>query len=250
LNKKYILYLYGALFFILTNISAVKAQTLTYNITIQNLTTPGVGNGQPFSPFVFASHDGTEAFWTAGSPASFGLQNIAESGDNSALVSDLNLAKTLTGSVATIATGTGPLLPGASTTFSFTTDAAHPFLSSAWMLGWTNDGFAGIRQLDLNTVSSSGSTFDLRALDAGTEVNNEQSAFLAPLGGFLNDPENGVVGDHPGIIGGADIPLSRNWSNPVARVTIVAAPEPGALALLSLAVPFVSLLRRRRTANS
>jgi Spondin_N len=249
LNKRIFLSVFCTLFTVIGFVSTAKAQLNTYYITLDNLTTAGVGNGQPFSRFVFASHDGTEAFWTEGSPATSGIQNIAEMGDNSVLTADLNLAKTLTGSVGTIATASAGIAPGSSFSFYFTTDAAHPFLSSAWMLGWTNDGFAGIRQFDLSAVATSGPvTLNLLALDAGTEVNNEQAAFLAPLGGFLNDPEGGVVGAHPGIVGGADIPLSRAFSNPVARVSIVAAPEPGVLALLGLATPFISLLRRRRTA--
>jgi hypothetical protein len=227
--------------------SSARAQVKSYLITIENLTTSGAGNGQPFSPYVFASHNGTEAFWNVGSAASFGIQRIAEEGDNSALVSDLNLAKTLGSTVGTIATGSGPLFPGTSSTFSFVTDAAHPFLSSAWMLGWTNDGFTGIQQFDLSTVPAIGTiTFNLLALDAGTEINNEKAAYLAPLGGILNEPENGVVSLHPGIVGGNDIPLSRGWSNPVARISISAAPEPGVLALLTLAPPALALRRRRR----
>ena len=116
------------------------------------------------------------------------------------------------------------LMPGGSITFNITTDAAHPFLSSVWMLGRTNDGFAGNNALNLFGATGLG-TFDLPALDAGSEVNNEEALFLPALGGTLNDPENGLIALHTGIRGDADAPTSWNWTGSVARVSVAVVPE-------------------------
>jgi hypothetical protein len=64
------------------------------------------------------------------------------------------------------------------------------------MLGWTNDGFVGVRSLDLSTVSGS-LTVNLLAYDAGSETNNEANGFLNALGlGNARDLENGVITNH------------------------------------------------------
>ena len=223
------------------------AQSMTFLITLENLTNPSANSGQPFSPAVFATHNSSLSFWDMGAPASFGLQQIAEEGDNAPFLSDLALAGSAVGTTHTLG---APTMPGQSVTFSITTDASHPFLSSAWMLGRTNDGFSGMRSFDLSTVGTSPVSLSLFALDAGTEVNNEQSAYVPALGGVFNDPENAVVDIHPGLRGSSDptsnVPDSWKWTGAVARITIQSAPEPSTLALFLLA-PVALALRRRRS---
>ena len=224
------------------------AQIISFAVTLTNLTNSAANSGQPFSPAVFATHDSSLAFWDIGAPASFGLQQIAEEGNNLPFLSDLALAGSAVKTTRTLA---APTLPGQSISFTITTDTSHRFLSSVWMLGRTNDGFSGLRSFDLTTVGAATVSFNLNAFDAGTEVNNEQAQYLAALGGVFNDPENGVVGVHPGLRGSSDptsnAPDSWKWTGPVARVSITsaAAPEPGTLALFLLA-PTALLLRRKR----
>lgn len=216
-----------------------RAQSQEFQITLTNLT-----GAQPFSPPVFVTHDSTLGLWRAGETASPGLRQIAEEGDNAALLLDLSLAGSTVGSVFTPLGN--PLGPGGSVSFFFTADAAHPLLSSAWMLGRTNDGFSGQSGLDLFGLNGTG-TFDLLAYDAGTENNNELALFLPALGGPFNDPENGVIGLHTGIRGDADAPATWNWTGPVARVTIAAVPEPstGVLIAAGTLFWFATITRRR-----
>ncbi len=220
----------------------VQAQ-IPFQITLENLTNPSPNSGQPFSPPVFVTHDGTLNLFEVGAAASFGIQQVAEEGDNGTLLSDLNTQ--LGTSILDIVVATAsPLLPGQSVSFTINADAAHPFLSAVWMLGRTNDGFSGFVSRNLLPVQQ---TFTLDSFDAGTEVNNESALFLPALGGILNDPEGGVVTTpHPGIQGIADAPLSWGWQEPVARVTVSAvAPEPGALPLLSIGLLSLGLIARR-----
>ena len=87
--------------------------------------------------------------------------------------------------------------------------------SGAWMLGETNDGFAGIDAVDAYHLRAP-MTVEVFALDAGTE------AFTSALGGLLRDPEHGVVARHPGVRGDADLPASFRFdpAKPVGRVTV------------------------------
>ena len=228
----------AALTALLTMAPASGVLGQTYRVSLTNLTA-----GQPFSPYVFATHDATETVWQPGQSASPGLRQIAEEGDNRVLLDDLG--SVVGGGIGSLTSGAAPLLPGGSTSFLLSTDSAHPLLSSAWMLGWTNDGFAGLNEFDLHSVTDT-ITLDLLAYDAGTEVNNESAPYLAALGGVFNDPENGVIGLHPGIVGNADIPLARGWTGAVARLQITAVPEPNALAMLGSVVCTAGLFVRRR----
>jgi|GEM_PF-3466469 hypothetical protein len=238
----------AAVFGLLTSI-ATPVQAQLFQITLENRTTPGANNGQPFSPPVFVTHDETLSLWTVGEAASVPVQQVAEEGDNFPLLSDLN-TQLGTGVLSIVTPTGGPLLPGESVTFTIAADSSRPFLSTIWMLGRTNDGFSGLTGLNLLTLGAGTNTIDLVSLDAGTEVNNESAAFLPALGGVFNDPEGGVVTTpHPGILGIGDAPTSWNWEEPVARLTIsqVAAPEPGTLALLTVGGLCTALVLRRRT---
>jgi hypothetical protein len=231
-----------------------QAAAQTYTLTFTNLTTsatttgsPLTQSGQRFSPPVFIAHNAAYTLFTPGSTASFDIQNIAESGNSAPLLGTVNAL--LGGNVFSIGQTSlsAPLVQGQSTTATITVDAAHPFLSFASMLGWTNDGFVGLNGFDLRTVSGT-TTINLGGWDAGTEKNNERSGFLGAIGGGnARDPEGGVITTHPGIVGNVDAPAAWNWTGAPARLTITAAPEPGTFALMAMAVaPVAGLLRRRR----
>lgn len=207
------------------------SNTRTFQITVTDLTNSSPNSGQPFSPPVFATHDSSVSLWKSGSKSSLGIQNIAESGNRTVLVD--SLTPLVGGKVLSLATPlSSPLLPGNSVTVTVTVDADHPFLSSAWMLGRTNDGFSGQDSLNLFTQDGT-KTYDLFGYDAGTEVNSEKTGFLGALGGGnARDPEDAVIRIHEGITGRGDAPLAWNWNNgatpanqtPVARVTITPVP--------------------------
>ena len=111
------------------------ANAADINVRIINLT-----NGIWFTPFVVAAHpDGTSLF-TVAQPASASLQAMAEGGDISSLVTDLQ------GLGATIAEDPagGMLPPAMSANVDLNTDGtSNVLLSVAAMLLPTNDAFAG-----------------------------------------------------------------------------------------------------------
>ena len=224
--------------------TTARAQTESFRVTLTNLT-----GGQPFSPPVFVTHDATVSEWHLGDYASNDLRQIAEEGDNSSLL--FNYGAQVGGSVGSLtAPLNSPLLPGATVSFFIQTDALHPFLSSAWMLGLTNDGFSGLDSLNLLAPGGTG-TFLLDAYDAGTEVNNESADYVPGLGGHFEDPDHQVIMPHPGILGIGDIPRSAAFSAPVARLSISQVPEPTPIAMFAAsALSLLFWVARRRVRGS
>src|SRR5688572_8520001 len=61
-----------------------KAKAHTYRVTIRNLT-----SGQPLSPPVVATHRGDDQLFEVGEPASVGVREIAENGNNAPILAFL-----------------------------------------------------------------------------------------------------------------------------------------------------------------
>lgn len=233
-------------------IKSAEAQA-SYVITLTNLTSaaqntgaPVTQTGQALSPPVFVTHSSAYTMYTFGQAAPETIWRIAEGGDRSFLLNEVNpLVGTSVLSVA--APLSAPLFQQNSVTVMVQADASRRFLSFASMLGWTNDGFVGLRNFDLSTITNT-VTLNLTGLDAGSERNNEATGFLGALGGGnARDLENGVITNHTGIVGNVNAPIAWNWlPSAPARITITVAPEPGSLALIALAsFPLLGVLRRR-----
>ena len=202
--------------FALSAVPALAADAgKTVMITIQDLTT-----GQPFSPSFFQTRAATTApLFELGKTASDNLVAVAEGGNIGGFSGDAagRIGKDVGDAALAIHT-----LPGQTRSVTIHVDAAHPLIDGAWMLGNTNDGFAGFNAFDAYNMKGNTATLDVMGLDAGSEKNDEKKGFLGALGGGnTRDPENGVITVHTGIRGDADAPKSWNWdvTKPVAHVT-------------------------------
>jgi len=183
-------------------------------ITVENLT-----SGQPFSPSFFSTRaaDGAPLF-VLDQQATDQLVSVAEGGNIGGFSGQAARDMGMTIGDAALAIHT---LPGQTRSTVIHVDAAHPLVDGVWMLGNTNDGFSGIAGFDAYALGAP-ETVELRAYDAGSEVNSEKKGFLGALGeGNMRDPENSVITMHPGIRGDADAPASWQWdvNAPVARIT-------------------------------
>jgi hypothetical protein len=213
----------------------------TFEITFTDLT-----SGQPLTPAVAATHRGKNELFRVGRPASFGLKEIAENGNNAPMLNRLASDRDVSDVVE--APG-GPLVPagspgdamfGQSTTFSIEAERGARFLSLAAMLICTNDGFTGVNALKLPSKLGDSVTVETAGYNAGTELNTEDFADIVPpcqglIGVSSSDPgtgssnpalaEGAVISHHAGILGGADlVPAVHGWDTgaPVARITVTA----------------------------
>lgn len=219
--------------------SAGATVVFTYEVTIGNLT-----SGQPLTPPAVATHRGEVDVFAVGTPASPGVQQIAENGNPAVLLD--SLAGTPGVSEALVTT-TGPLVPegtpGSATfddsvTFTITAGPGARFLSYVSMLICTNDGFTGVNRLKLPGAVGSSVSASTLGYDAGTEINTEDFADIVPpcqglIGVTSGEPgtgttnpalaEGGVIHHHEGIVGGADLlPPIHGWDvgEPVATIEV------------------------------
>jgi hypothetical protein len=212
------------------------ANATDFNVKIVNLT-----NGIWYTPFLVAAHPVGTSLFTVGQPASASLQMMAEGGDISGLVADLETMG------ATIAEdpAAGLLPPAMSTDVDLNTDdTSNVLLSVVAMLLPTNDAFVGLGAITIPTDPGT-YMFPVPAFDAGTEANDE----LITGGGMPGVP--GIPADPGGMTGtggsgaamadaNGNIHIHRNtlgdtnatggvsdldsrvhrWLNPVARIVV------------------------------
>jgi hypothetical protein len=212
------------------------AHAVDFNVEITNLS-----NGIFFTPFLVAAHPDGSSVFAAGQPASANLQAMAEGGDISGLVADLQ------GMGATIQENPagGLLAPASSTNVDLNTDGtSNTLLTIVSMLLPTNDAFAGLSALPIPTDPGT-YVYDVPAYDAGTEANDEvitgggapgAAGVPADPGGLAGAGGTGAAGAdanpnvhiHRGTLGDTDLAAGisdldsrvHRWLNPVIRIVI------------------------------
>ena len=125
-----------------------------------------------FSPFTFATHTDEYTMWRPTLKAGEGVTDVAETGNNSRLVYELNKYKTA-GKVYEINTAMGPTDPnGTYHIYLYTTTKFH-LVSMASMIFPSPDWFIGLYNIDMcvsDTTRWIGKrTINLYAWDAGTD---------------------------------------------------------------------------------
>ncbi len=159
----------------------------TYQVVITNLT-----NGQPMSGPVVATHRGKGAVFELGAPASYGVVQIAENGNNEPLWKQLNYLKAQ-GQIIDVADyritrrppsypGPVPLsarglpsagaFPAATQPMSLVADRGSR-LSWVSMLVCTNDGFTGGDSLKLPGAVGETVIYSAYAYETSTETDNQ-----------------------------------------------------------------------------
>ncbi|MDH3314866.1 MAG: spondin domain-containing protein [Gammaproteobacteria bacterium] len=224
-----------AALFVAGTLSATPALAKDFSVEITNLT-----NGIYFTPLMIAAHSRGADVFEPGTPASANLQAMAEGGDISGLITEL---QAIGADIVDNPAG-GVLAPGASATAMFKYSPHNPRLSVVAMLLPTNDGFVGLDSLEVPKHSGT-YTIYLNGYDAGTEANNEViNGGGAPgvLGipadpgghsgsgaiGVTTSEANNTVHVHRGVLGDddpggglSDLDASvHHWLNPVAKVVI------------------------------
>ncbi len=219
-----------------TLFAGAVASAADFNVRIINLT-----NGIWYTPFLVAAHPVGTSLFTTGQPASASLQAMAEGGDISGLVMDL---QALGATVAENPAG-GLLPPAMSTDVDLNTDGTgNVLLSVVAMLLPTNDAFAGLNSISIPTEPGT-YTFDVPAYDSGTEANDELitgggapgvAGIPADPGGLTGTGGTGAaaadtntnvhihrntLGDTDAVAGTSDLDSRvHRWLNPVVRVVV------------------------------
>ncbi len=178
----------------------------------------GDGAAQVFSPPLLVTHRKSAKVWNAGGYASPGLEELAEDGGTATLAGELSGSK----HVFAIETGAGPVGPGGTDTYTIEGTFSYRWLSMAFMLVNTNDGFSGVDRLALPFGGRVG--YYLNSYDAGTEVNDELvSSIPGPCcsGPGAGTDEHKRIRHHPGISGDGDLdPAKWGWEDPSAMLTV------------------------------
>ena len=209
-----------------------------YRVTVTNATL-----GQPVAPSVITTHTDafqlfdlgpTPALGDSGYPVYFGLATAAETGSPVPLVDEVAASDGVWESVALLTTRTPPvLLPGESNSTIISASGNAKYLSTAAMLGATNDAFYAVRGVRLPKGVGQITHVYANAYDSGSELNEESADTVGALGATDDDPitgdginENGegYIHVHAGIHGvggpgGLDAAI-YDWRNPVVEVTI------------------------------
>lgn len=223
-----------------------------YAVVVKNL------SSQPLGPVVAATHSGSVAVWERGQFASPGLRKLAETGEIATLVSELEADTRVSAVARTLVPmpSKGRVVPRANVTsfggpdlvdtqsFEISGIPGDYFSIVSALLG-TNDGFWG---LDTVALPAGGSlTYFALGYDGGTEVNNEEEAFINDIASILGpvvipgdepdeegmadnrheatSPPNGI-GPHQGITGEGDIPEEFNFSEIVVQLTLTRMASP------------------------
>jgi len=199
----------------------------SFEVTVTNLT-----NGQPLSPLVVIAHQSDYSVFDVGAAASAGLEELAEGGDNTALMAEADADEM----VMTSASGAAPIGPAGSETISIEvleTDLPNLTVSAVSMLVNTNDAITALSGAPVgNMMAGDSANWRIIAYDAGTEANTEAAAHIpGPAGGgegfnATRDDIADRVAMHSGVVSqddgnaGSDLTEQHRFDNPVAEVRI------------------------------
>ncbi len=199
----------------------------SFDVTVSNLT-----NAQPLSPAAVIAHQDGYTFFSVGMPATAGFEEMAEGGDNTALLAeaDADAMVTVTGS------GAAPIGPAGSETVTIgMLESELPGLriSVGTMLVNTNDAFTGLNAMPVESMAVGDviSVFGV-AYDAGTEADTETAATIpGPAGGgegfnAVRDDQADQVSTHAGVVSQddgfatSDLSEQHRFDNPVVQIRV------------------------------
>jgi len=209
---------------------SMMALPAAFDVMVTNITA-----GQPISPILVGLHSDAYKSFSTGSPASVSLENLAESGDNSSLMSDWNAAD----AVYTTASGNGVIVPGDNETVTLELDqgdltsSAGLSISVLTMLVNTNDAIAALNSQALASMEVGDSqSFTALTYDSGTEANSETAESIpGPAGGgegynATRDDLRDEVYVHAGVVTASDglatstLSQIHKWDHPGVRISV------------------------------
>ncbi|MEO7922353.1 MAG: spondin domain-containing protein [Chitinophagaceae bacterium] len=142
--------------------------TITGKWSAPAFTVPG---GAHYTTFAGMIHNSNASLWKEGTMASHGTEFMAETGNVSGLLNEVD-SMIADRSAVSLLLFYGPTVTGSRAT-NFSCSNNYPLVSFGAMLGPTPDWFVGVSNISLyNNGWVSDTTINLYALDAGTEEGN------------------------------------------------------------------------------
>lgn len=149
----------------------------SYQITFTGQWSGSLPGSAHFSPLVGATHRDPGAVLTIGGMASQGVENVAEVGVTTALVSEINAGITA-GTHGSLILRNGNISPTQTVSLDIVVDSEHSLLTLITMIAPSPDWFVGVHDLDLldaNGAWQQQMTIAIGSYDAGTENGNNYS---------------------------------------------------------------------------
>lgn len=148
--------------------SDLGGRAYVYEVEITNGTA-----SQPLSPIALVAHSSDYDLFRLGQRASVPLEELAEGGDNSALLAEAAQNAAVLGT----ASGEGPLPPGTRTTIRIEYTPSNMdtvYLAGVSMLVNTNDAIAAWQRIPISSLHVDETRrFSVLTYDTGTELNTE-----------------------------------------------------------------------------
>ena len=225
------------------SMTGVMAEAATYEVVFDQQWTQGshptdFPTGAPpagahFSPLVGGTHDSGVTFWEVGGMATSGVQQMAETGNPTGVLADVNAAITA-GTAGETIVGSGPAASPGSQTITFEATDDFSLLTLSSMIAPSPDWFVGVSGLELKDgggIWQNEIIVDLFAYDAGTDGGTN---FLS-----ANDP----LVSHEAI--SSLVGSSLDGEPRLGTFTITLIPEPASFAMMGV-LGGLGLLRRNK----
>jgi len=239
-------------------LSAAQAATVQVKVTVESLVAP---NSVTFAPLNVGFHNGSYDAFDLGKAANAAVQSAAELGNGSLWQAGLAAADP----TATHGTVGGLLMPGQSSTATFTVDTtANPYFSFIGMVVPSNDFFIGNDNAKQYQLFDSAGHLQISSItqkarqvwDAGTEVFDPAAAAFVG-NAALRTPQNGVVNPNfaelaafNGLTTAAGYVFNSglSYDQDIYRISFSAAavPEPQTYALMAAGLLLMGAVVRRR----
>ena len=141
------------------HVAQAAAQEVTYQIEFEgNWTTAstpgGVVGGAHFTTLIGAVHSGDVTFWSSGSMASPGVEEVAEVGGVATFRSEVRASQHTRSVIQEGVSGGGT----GRTTFTITLTPSHPRVTLLSMIGPSPDWFVGVSGVSSLTTRTTGAT--------------------------------------------------------------------------------------------
>ena len=228
------------IFSIFFSINNFAQSTALYDISFQSTWNSSDHGTLPsnahWSNLVGTNHNGSVTFLAIGQPASPGIEDVAEIGDNSTFNSEVQAAINMGNAEQWFNEPFAPYAAISSATLSnITVSEDFPLVSLAAMIAPSPDWMIAVNSLNLWDTDmekwKESFTVDLFPYDAGTEANTEAAGTIpgpADGGEGFNEARDDVnfVARHPGVVTNEDglsssvLSPEHKFDNPLAKVVI------------------------------